>query len=253
MKISRVRSAGLGLLLCLGLSACPQESTQPPESPSPPASTSPESTGPPTQSAAPAGQVGKNRRRGIFVYGDGYQTFKACGSKEEVWVLDTPEKELQARYQQLKLMELEPVYVEIEGSLTPTKDLEGFASDYKQAVKVSKVHQLRTWVSDGSCFATDFIAEGTRPDWQIQVLSSGDVFFKAHEGEFPYVDTLAYSKPRQEGNRWLYSFAFRTPDQEKLEAEFTEEACQFNGKDYAFSAKIQFRGMTYTGCAHKKF
>lgn len=255
--------AALGVVFALSLSACPRNDDQTQQaSPSPAASTAASAAVPASQapvgkaSGKPIGKTGSqqaaaNVRRGIFVFGEDYRIFKPCGSSGDIWVKDTPGKDLEKRYKALKLLELEPVYVELTGSIGPTGSTEGFAADYKQTLQAAKVTALRPWVSDGSCFPTDFVAQGSPPDWSLQILRGSDVFFKSHEGEFPYVDTLAYSPPKQEGNRWLYTFSFRTPDEEKLQAEFSEEACSHAGKDYPFTAKVQFRGVTYSGCASK--
>jgi len=249
------RSLALAALAVSLFTACPrsEETTASPSaSPSAQAAASPSLThsGSPQQTAHPTGPT-QGLQRGIFVYGEGYQTFKACGSKTEVWLEDTPQQDLQKRYLALKLMELEPVYVELEGSLKPTTGMEGFATDYPQALAVSRVVTLDTWWANNSCFATDFVAEGTRPDWTLQALSDGDVFFKSNEGEFPYVETLAYAPPQQRGNTWHYTFRYRTPQPESLAAELSTEACSFRGQDYPLTAKLTFRGMTYTGCARK--
>lgn len=254
-----------GLVTLLTVSACPgqdQQTTPDPDTQasssdlgasasSVPSSPGPSQSGPSQPSSKPASVLPPTNKskRGIFVYGDGYQTFKACGSKEEVWVLDTAQKDLQKQYLALKLMELEPVYVELDGQIVATDKKDGFASDYQHSLKVSKLHSLRPWRADGSCFETDFVAEGARPNWRLQVLKAGDVFFKAEEGEFSMVDVLAYSAPKQQGNQTLYEFAFRTPDAEKLQASFTQEACTYQGKAYSHRAEVQFRGTTYTGCA----
>lgn len=255
-QISTLRLA-LATLALLMLSACPPagDNTNPSASPSQNTSTSPapvNSQNPsPTVSQASAAPAGI--KRGIFVLGDDYQVFKACGQKEEIWVQDTAGKELTNQYKALHLMELEPVYVEIAGDIKPTGKSQGFAADYKQTLHVKKLLSLKTWVSNGSCFPTDFVAQGSPPDWSLQVLRSGDVFFKSNEGEFPFVDTLAYSPPKQEGNHWRYEFHFRTPDEAILKADFAEESCTQGSASFRFSTKIEFRGSTYTGCAKKLF
>ncbi len=248
-----------GILTLFAVSACPgkdQQTNQNPEESQPPltASASSGQSNPslPSKKPASAPPQSAQSKRGIFVYGEGYQTFKACGSKVEVWVIDTPQKDLQKQYQALKLMDLEPVYVELEGKVGATDTKDGFASDYPQSLRVSKLNSLSPWRADGSCFATDFVAEGASPQWSLQVLKAGDVYFKAEEGEFSMVDVLAYSAPQQQGNQTRYEFAFRTPDEEKLKANFTQEACSYQGKAYSHRAEIQFRGTTYTGCADKQ-
>lgn len=242
------------LLACALLTACPgpKESTgQPSNSPSPAATPVASAVSATPASGATARPA--SIRRGIFVLGEDYQVFKACGTQEEIWLQDTPAKDLARQYKALHLMDLEPVYVEISGDLVPTGKAEGFAASYKRTLRARKVLTLRPWISNGSCFATDFVAQGSPPEWSMQVLKGGDVFFKSNEGEFPVVETLAYSPPKQEGNHWRYAFHFRTPDQEILNADFAEESCTQAGKHYDFSVKILFRGITYTGCATKRF
>lgn len=248
---------GLGLIL----TACPSNKEHTQSSPHPESSaSSPLSHASKTPSSAPgsvqpssasshATQAGV--QRGIFVYGDGYQTFKPCGGKEEYWVIDTPDKGLETQYKALKTLELEPVYVEVEGQFQASQNTEGFAAEYSKTLKVQKIRKIRTWIADGSCFQPEFVAQGPHPDWNLQILKGGDVFFKSNEGEFPYVQTLAYSAPEQAGNRWKYAFHYRTPNQETLQAELTEESCSLGGKEFDYSAKVQFQGMTYTGCGQK--
>ena len=190
--------------------------------------------------------------QGIFVYGEGFQTFKACGEKKEVWVIDTPQKALQNAFTTQKLMELEPAYVEVVGEYVPApKDKDSFAADYKTALKVTQLKSLTPWMMRKSCFPTDFVATGSKPDWQLKGLSSGDVFFKSNEGEFPVVEVLAYKAPLAAGNQFQYSFGFRTPDEERLALTLTKEPCTHNKMVYGYQAEIKFRGSTYTGCADK--
>lgn len=249
-----------GLALCALLSACPGNDTHTGDgSPSPDASptsvTSTASPGPDRSpaSAKPSAVPVAGVKRGIFILGEGLQVFKACGSQEELWLEDTPAKDLTNQYKALHLMDLEPVYVELSGEIKPTGKAKGFEASYKKTLKVKKLSSLKPWVSNGSCFATDFIAQGSPPEWSMQVLKGGDVFFKSNEGEFPAVDTLAYSPPKQESNHWRYEFHFRTPDQETLKADFAEESCSTKGANFDYSVKILFRGITYTGCAKKLF
>lgn len=253
MKTALIQRLPLAALLLLALTACPSndDNTDPSPAPSgqPSAASSSEASGRP--SGKPTAKPVAGLKRGIFIFGDGLQLFKPCGGKEEIWVNDTAAKDLENRYKALKLMDLEPVYVELTGDIKPTGKVEGFAADYKQSLNAKKVSMLRAWTSDGRCFPTDFVALGTQPDWSLQVLRSGDVFFKSHEGEFPVVETLSYSAPKQEGNRWRYEFRFRTPDEAVMEAEFSEEACTHADKNYKYTAKLLFRGSTYTGCASK--
>lgn len=252
--------------LLLLLAACPSNEDSTQASPTPnaentasaPASETPASDKNSLSSAEPqtATASDANVLRGLFVYGEGYQTFKACGQQEEMWVLDTANKDLQTQRAGLELMDLEPVYVELDADTVPTSELgdqlDGFGLDYKEAVKVKTVKTLRPWVADGSCFTPEFYAEGTRPDWTLQILKDGDVFFKSNEGEFPVVETLAYSAPTQSGNQMQFAFQYNNvPGDDRLQATFTEEACQFAGKDYAYKANLEFRGMSYTGCARR--
>lgn len=234
------RFAGLCLLL-LGLTACPSnEDIQ-----SPPSSHTPSLE--PSLEALNAGQL-----HGILVAAQGFQTFKPCGAETEFWVEDrTPAQELSKRYEALHPMELEPVYLVAKGKLESTDSLEGFARDYEQAFFVEQIEALQPWWDDPRCFKPDFIATGSGPDWALKVLQDGDVFFKSQESDFPYVETLAYRAPEQHGNRWSFSFRYRTPQPETLEGELFQESCQHAGKDYAYRAEIRFRGMSYSGCAEK--
>lgn len=256
----------LPLLLSGLLLACPrsEDSTQAPSATPPPSTASsiapsgkptarPQATPRPGTSAGVKQPVPATAglHKGIFVYGDGYQTFKACGNDQEIWVVDTAQKTLGTRYQALKLMELAPTYIEVQGQILPASAKDGFAADYKLALHVSRVDKIQPFGPNQGCFETEFMAVGSGPEWMLQVLKGGDVFFQAREGEFPYVDTLAYSPPRQEGNTWHYSFRFRTPDEERLEASFTEESCQHGNQDYPFSVRVQFRGSSYSGCARR--
>jgi uncharacterized membrane protein len=253
------------LLWVSSLTACPSsdDSTQNDATASPSPIEASESVDPPESSASPSAQSSGNETQstipptakviqGIFVYGEGFQTFKACGEKSEVWVIDTPQKALQTTFTQQKLMELEPAYVEIIGTYVPApKDKDSFAADYEKAIKVTQVKSLSPWMMRKSCFPTDFVATGSRPDWQLKGLNSGDVFFKSNEGEYPIVETLAYKAPVTAGNQFKYSFGFRTPDEDRLELTLTKEPCTHNAKAYAYQAEIKFRGSTYTGCADK--
>lgn len=250
----------LGILLCLSLlSGCPgnNENTDDPNT----ASSSPDtsvtqSTAPITEGSntSPQPQANGNTvRQGIFVYGEGFQTFKACGEKtEEVWVIDTPQKHLQKAFTEQQFMELEPVYVEVIGDIVAApQDKDSFAANYEKALRVKELKALSPWMMKKNCFSTDFVATGTRPDWQLKGLKTGDVFFKSNEGEFPIVEVLAYQAPTVAGNQLKYSFGFRTPDEEKLALTLTKEPCNHAGKSYSHQAEILFRGTTYTGCAEQ--
>lgn len=251
------------LLLTSTLTACPSgddntqtdpgASTSPVETPqsmsSPDSSPTAQASSTESQSTTPPVQ---KITQGIFVYGEGFQTFKACGEKSEVWVIDTPQKALQKAFTNEKLMELEPAYVELVGEYVPApKDKDSFAADYEKAIKVTRVKSLTPWMMRKNCFPTDFVATGSRPDWQLKGLNSGDVFFKSNEGEFPVVEVLAYKAPVAAGNQFKYSFGFRTPDEDRLAFTLTKEPCTHNTKAYAYTAEIKFRGSTYTGCADK--
>lgn len=251
----------LGILLCLSLlSGCPgnSENTDDPNtaSSSPDTHTSQSTTPTATHSTEPQKNPqasGNTVRQGIFVYGEGFQTFKACGEKsEEVWVIDTPQKHLQKAFTEQQFMELEPVYVEVIGDIVPApQNKDSFSANYEKALKVKTLKTLSPWMMKKTCFSTDFVATGTRPDWQLKGLKTGDVFFKSNEGEFPIVEVLAYQAPTVAGNQLKYSFGFRTPDEEKLSLTLTKEPCNHAGKSYSHQAEILFRGTTYTGCAEQ--
>lgn len=212
---------------------------------------SPDPTAQASASKVPTQESQNTLRQGIFVYGEGYQTFKACGEKtEELWVIDTPQKQMQKAFTEQHFMELEPVYVEVTGNIVPApRDKDSFAADYEKALQVKTLKRLAPWMMQKNCFQTDFVATGTRPDWQLKGLKTGDVFFKSNEGEFPIVEVLAYQAPAVAGNQLKYSFGFRTPDEEKLSLTLTKEPCNHQGKAYTHQAEILFRGTTYTGCA----
>ena len=251
----------LAAVALLGLSACPDSGDQtghPSPTPGTPSTTPSGLTHSPHASPRSSPRASSKAsvrpaviKRGIFIYGEDFQVFKACGTTEEIWVEDTGGKDLASHYKALHLMELEPAYVELSGELKPTGKSAGFAANFKRTLHVKKLQNLLPWVSDGTCFATDFVAQGSPPDWSLQILQGGDVFFKSNEGEFPFVDTLAYSPPHQEGNRWRYEFHFRTPEEDTLKAEFSQESCTQGGQSYEFSAKISFRGVSYSGCGKK--
>lgn len=254
------------LLLTTALTACPSSddnTTDPQTSASPTdiseSVPSTESSASPSTSESPQSNGIKSTAvptqkvtQGIFVYGEGFQTFKACGEKKEVWVIDTPQKGLQTAFTNQKLMELEPAFVELIGEYVPApKDKDSFAADYEKAFKVTQIKSISPWMMRKNCFPTDFIATGSHPDWQLKGLSSGDVFFKSNEGEYPIVEVLAYKAPVAAGNQFKYSFGFRTPDEDRLELTLTKEPCTHSKIAYAYQAEIKFRGSTYTGCANK--
>lgn len=263
--LKAIKTLGLIGLLSLTtlLAACPanDDTTDPQGSPTPgneqTALTDPSPADSPitTQSVASSSanpQQKDQARQGIFVYGEGFQTFKACGGSEELWVIDTPKKALQTAFTEQQFMELEPVYVEVTGSIVPApKDNDSFAADYEKALQVKTLKTLSPWMLRKNCFTTEVIATGTRPDWQLKVLKDGDVFFKSNEGEFPVVEVLAYKPPVQEGNQLKYSFGFRTPDEDRLNLTLTQEPCIYQDKNYSHLAQIKFRGTTYTGCGNR--
>lgn len=230
---------GAALLL---LSACPASEEQ----------TARPGASPQSASQAPLPPATAGQFQGLLVAAEGFQTFKACGSADEVWVEDqTPDQALGKAYTALNPMELEPVLLVAKGEIKSTEGLEGFARDYPRALFVTEIQQLQSWWQDSRCFSMDFMASGGGPDWSLKVLRDGDVFFKSEESDFPYVETLAYSAPEQQGNRWRFRFRYRTPQPETLEGELFEESCSHAGKDYPYRAEIQFRGMSYSGCAEK--
>jgi uncharacterized membrane protein len=187
--------------------------------------------------------------KGLFLAGEGLQLFKACGSKEEIWVED-PQGDLLKKHAALgNLIDLEPVYVELEGTKQALTTGEGFASGYRQALHVSSVNSIRHWQANGQCFSTDFVAFGHRPEWNLQVLTKNSVYFKSIEGEFPIVESLLWQTPEQIGNQWKYVFRFRSPEAESMKVIFSKEPCQDGAKSYAFKASINFRGSNYEGCA----
>lgn len=252
----------LGILLCFSLlSGCPgnSENTDDPnaESTLSPSTSAAQSEAPISGSVTPQQPdpqaQGNTVRQGIFVYGEGFQTFKACGEKtEEVWVIDTPQKHLQKAFTEQQFMELEPVYVEVIGDMVPSpQNKDSFSANYEKALHVKALKHLSPWMMKKNCFSTDFVATGTRPDWQLKGLKTGDVFFKSNEGEFPIVEVLAYQAPTVAGNQLKYTFGFRTPDEEKLSLTLTKEPCTHGGKSYSHQAEILFRGTTYTGCAEQ--
>ncbi|MBF2054254.1 MAG: hypothetical protein IGS03_12455 [Candidatus Sericytochromatia bacterium] len=224
------------------LSACPASE----EPTSTPSTAETQARQEPLPSAAP-GQF-----QGLLVAAEGFQTFKACGSQKEVWVEDqTAAQALAASYAELHPMELEPVLLVARGEIKSTEGLEGFARDYEEALFVKEIQRLQSWWEDTRCFSVDFMASGSGPDWSLKVLHDGDVFFKSEESDFPYVETLAYSAPEQQGNSWRFRFRYRTPQPETLDGELIQERCSHAGKEYPYRAEIQFRGMTYSGCAEK--
>lgn len=252
----------LGLLLvCLLLSGCPptEENTQATSSPGPIGSTTtttqssePKPSVKPTKLKAsgtsdPVTEVGVFQ--GLFMAGEGLQLFKACGSKEEIWVEDA-NGELLKRHAALKgLIDLEPVYVELTGSVAPLTSGEGFASGYRKSLTVKSVKVVQTWLNSGTCFKSDFVAFGHSPEWTLRVLTKNAVYFKSLEGEFPIVESLIWQAPEQNGNQSKYTFRYRSPETEAMQATLSKEPCQDGAQNYAYKATISFRGSTYEGCA----
>jgi uncharacterized membrane protein len=183
--------------------------------------------------------------------GDGLQLFRICGSREDLWVED-PRGVLLKRHAQLKgLVDLEPVYAEIEAEAIRLSSGEGFASGFSQALRVTRVKALRPWVPDGRCFPVEFSAAGHRPEWSLQILAKNQVYFKSVEGEFPVVESLSWQAPVVEGNQWKYRFRHRSAEAEILEVIFRKEPCQDGARLFDFQARLTFRGITYEGCARQ--
>lgn len=250
-------------LLVLGiplLTACPPSEQHTGPSPSPDQTPSPQvsqilSSSLPSRSAAPSHSPPRSPvpksilYRGIFMAGDGLQLFKSCGSQDELWVED-PQGELMKRHAALKgLIDLEPVYLEMLASAQKLTSGEGFSSGYRKALRVDQVRVLRPWVPDGHCFPLEFVARGHRPEWSLQVLKHNQIFFKSVEGEFPVVESMHWQAPVIEGNQWKYTFRYRSGETETLQALFRREPCQDGAKTYDFKAQVNFRGITYEGCA----
>ncbi|PIQ23055.1 hypothetical protein COW36_02110 [bacterium (Candidatus Blackallbacteria) CG17_big_fil_post_rev_8_21_14_2_50_48_46] len=252
-----------GLFALLFLSACPpqQDSTHSPDtdpnasSQASTASSPQDSSGlpliknssKPQQASLPAVKT----YRGIFLSGEGLQYFKACGSKEELWVED-PEGVLMKRHAALQgLIDLEPVYLEFKARELALTSGDGFASGYRKALRVDSVLTIQNWVSDGRCFPTDFIATGHRPEWSLQILKHNQVYFKSLEGEFPVVESMNWQAPVIEGNQWKYTFRYRSAESETLQATFRKEPCQDGGQTLDFKVQLLFRGINYEGCARQ--
>ncbi len=252
----------LGLfLMCLLLCGCPptEENTQASSSPGPSSSATtttgskdPTASVKPTKltaSGAPDPVTEVGIFQGLFMAGEGLQLFKACGSKEEIWVED-PNGELLKRHAALKgLIDLEPVYVELTGSVAPLTAGEGFASGYRKSLSVKTVKVVQPWLNTGTCFKSDFVAFGHSPEWTLRVLTKNAVYFKSLEGEFPIVESLLWQAPEQNGNQSKYTFRYRSPETEAMQVTLSKEPCQDGTQNYAFKATISFRGSTYEGCA----
>lgn len=250
MRTKLVLSLGLCLALLTGCPPSEHQTQHPSASPSATFSASPlpsRSARPSAASARPGVQA--QAFSGLFMSGDGLQLFRACGSREDLWIED-PEGILSKRHAQLKgIIDLEPVYTEIEAEPIALKSGEGFASGFSKGLRIRKVKVLRTWSADGSCFPVEFTASGHRPEWTLQVLTKNQVYFKAVEGEFPVVESLSWQAPVLEGHQWKYSFRHRSAEAEILEAIFRKEPCQDGARQFDFKARITFRGITYEGCA----
>lgn len=248
--------------LCLLVTGCPpaEQTTQASSSPTPTASPSavqpsksPASAKPSKLKPSGASPVEAETARfqGLYMAGEGLKLFKACGSKEEIWVED-PTGELHKGHAALKgLIDLEPVYVELTGSLSPLTAGEGFASGYRKALNVASLESVQPWLATGQCFKSDFLAFGHTPEWTLRVLHKNAVYFKALEGEFPMVESLIWQAPEQTGNQWKYTFRYRTPETESMQVIFRKEPCQDGDKNFAFKATVTFRGSTYEGCAQE--
>ncbi|MGE3728881.1 MAG: hypothetical protein AB7I41_25260 [Candidatus Sericytochromatia bacterium] len=255
----------LGLmLLCLLLTGCPpaEQNTQASATPTPdPSASLAVSVGSPAPSGAPSKlKPSKSANptadlahfQGLFMAGEGLQLFKSCGSKEEIWVED-PDGELLKRHAALKgLIDLEPVYVELTGTVAALTSGEGFASGYRKALRVNAVQQVQPWMNSGTCFKSDFVAFGHKPEWTLRVLTKNAVYFKSLEGEFPIVESLIWQAPEQTGNQSKYTFRYRSPETEAMQVIFSKEPCLDGAQTYAFKATIFFRGSTYEGCAKEQ-
>lgn len=255
-----MRSKWGWVLFVLLLTGCPpaEQNTQSSSSPVPlHASPSSGETGQPLSTAKPAHSPSgaatpaseQAAFQGLFMAGEGLRLFKACGGKEEIWVED-PSGELLKRHAALKgLIDLEPVYVELTGAVSALTSGEGFASGYRKSLRVGQVQAVKPWLNTGTCFKSDFLAFGHKPEWTLRVLTKNAVYFKSLEGEFPIVESLIWQAPIQNGNQSKYTFRYRTPETEGMQVVFSKEPCQDGAQNYAFKATVSFRGSSYEGCA----
>ncbi len=80
--------------------------------------------------------------KGLYSFGPGEKSFRACGSDHEYWVADSS-AQLELKYSQLISFErqCEPVYVEVEGKkVLSVKD--GAQGAYDSTIIVKKVKKI---------------------------------------------------------------------------------------------------------------
>jgi len=107
--------------------------------PSPPAVPQPATpVAKPSPAAVP--QRAESPIRGLLRSGLGPETrsFRPCGAREEIWVVDKTDGALWQRYRQLAGGPNKQLYVEVHGSLEPAPK-EGFGANYAQQLVVTQV------------------------------------------------------------------------------------------------------------------
>jgi copper homeostasis protein (lipoprotein) len=80
--------------------------------------------------------------KGLYSFGPGEKTFRACGSGHEFWMADSS-AQLELKYSQLISFEKqgEPVYVEVEGKKVPSAR-DGAQGAYDSTIIVNKVTKI---------------------------------------------------------------------------------------------------------------
>ena len=183
--------------------------------------------------------------RGQVVIGHEVRALTECGAVQQTWLIDETNGELRRWYDRLSTEPYQPLFVELSG-YREDAPASGFGADYPAAIRATAILRAERegFGCDEDLSVFRFKARGNEPFWQL-IASKSELRFEA-----PGRSPLSVSTPVEFVDDASIRFeASRGSDTILVAVEPGHCTDSMSGSLYAFRARVDVNGISYSGCA----
>jgi putative lipoprotein len=186
--------------------------------------------------------------RGFAIYGHEVRAFRPCGSKDDVWAIDSSGALWEIHQNLAPGREpYEEVFAIVEGKYGPPPE-EGFGADYPRALEVMKVLYVAKegFRCDLDLSAFCYRAYGNEPFWSVWISSEGIVV------KMPGYEDRRWTDIEERTTEEGVQFAAKGPSG-PLWVRIVDGPCHdtMSGAYFAYAARLQIGDEAFMGCALK--
>jgi putative lipoprotein len=183
--------------------------------------------------------------RGQVVIGHEVRALTECGVAHQVWLIDETKGELRHWYDRLSTEPYQPLFVELSGYREDAPGT-GFGADYPAAIRATAILRAERegFGCDEDLSVFRFKAQGNEPSWQL-VASQSKLQFDSLGGPSlsvpaptEFVDDASIRLEASTGSDSIF-----------LAIEPGRCTDSMSGSLYAFRARVDINGNSYSGCA----